>query len=369
MELFVFPPQAHPRIALAIVLVYGLWGVAALIVPLDWAPHAFMVWMPLIDFCIMTAFLAVSGGFSDPSWSSPVALDVFMLIPLLAAFSFNPLASAVTGILCSVTYIAGIGIGHMGNTPWDWASTHALFILVLASGSILLSNIQQRRVRLIGKLDLHRSRLLAMVMSAEERERNDLAEALHDGAVQNVLAARHEVEEAQSRCASEALARADVLLKEVASQLRSSIKVLHSEVLETRGLAHSLVELTEQLQLRTDLSIHVDCHLNSAGVADRLLYRAAREFLINIEKHAHAKHVWISLKLNSSEIVELQISDDGVGIQKERLEEKISAGHLGLESQRSRIEGAGGRLFITANASRGTTARVLLPVAPGQCSS
>src|ERR671932_570338 len=65
------------------------------------------------------------------------------------------------------------------------------------------------RTELVGRLAAERSRLLADTLEAEQRERRALAEALHDRALQNLLSARHDLQEAAEVAPHEALARAE----------------------------------------------------------------------------------------------------------------------------------------------------------------
>ncbi|MFF8831219.1 sensor histidine kinase [Streptomyces sp. NPDC015131] len=366
VNLYAFPPLQHPAASLAITAGYGAWSLVVLVMSWSTRTPAFKVWWPLVvDLAAITALIALSGNFSDPDWSSPLTEDAFFLLPLLAAFLLQPAITAVAGVCAACAYVAGVAIGHRGDNPyWHSSLLHAFLILVVAAGGVLLSHIQQSRVRLILTLAGHRSRLLAQVMSAEERERNELAEALHDGAVQTVLAARHEMEEGAGADPHPAFVRADRLLQEATGQLRSSIKVLHSEVLETSGLARALDALAQQTAARGGLAVDVECGIDSAGPADRLLYRAARELLSNVVKHAGATRATVTLDVVGPGTVRLVVADDGGGIVPEELYAKVRAGHIGLASQRICVESAGGTLSITPGAPRGTRVTVLLPALP-----
>lgn len=233
----------------------------------------------------------------------------------------------------------------------------------MTAAAVRISVLQKSRLQLIGMLVQQRTRLLNQVMSAEERERNELAETLHDGALQNVFAARHEMEGAVAMNAGTALANADELLCEVTAQLRCLVKDLHSEVLESSGLAGGLDVLAEQIASRSGLRVTVLCGFDSVGPADRLLYSAARELLTNVVKHAQARHAWVALTPVGLKSVELCVADDGVGINVADLDRKAAEGHIGLISQRMRVEGANGTFTVRPNHPHGTCVRITLPVA------
>ena len=85
--------------------------------------------------------------------------------------------------------------------------------------------------------------MIAEALSAGERERRALAEGLHDQAIQNLLSARHDLEEvAESGTldAHEALARADAAVEATIAELREAVFELHPYVLEQSGLEAAL---------------------------------------------------------------------------------------------------------------------------------
>ncbi len=366
VELVVFPPRQHALPSLLITAGYAAWSLALLADTWSQRLPLPAVWVPMVDLLALGTLLAVSGDFSDPQWSSPLVDDAFLVIPLLSAFQLRPRATAVVSAAAAVTFVAGVGIGHRGDDPyWNSTLVHALFIGVVGAGCVLLTRIQQSRVHTIGTLLRHRSWLLSRVMSAEERERSDLAEIIHDGALQNVLAARQDVEEAAAASPSEALDRATRALREATGQLRCSVTALHPEVLEHAGLAQALRGLARQLAHRTRIKVHIDRTVPSTTCADRLLYRVARELLGNAAKHARAQHVSLRLTSPDPRWIRLEIADDGIGMSPGTLDDQLSAGHIGLASHRTRIEGAGGRFTLRPNTPHGTVVEVLVPLTPG----
>jgi signal transduction histidine kinase len=57
----------------------------------------------------------------------------------------------------------------------------------------------------------------------------------------------------------------------------------------------------------------------------------------------------------------LEINDDGVGIDTERADRAVQAGHVGLAMVRRRVEDAGGEFSIATRPDGGTRSRVVLP--------
>lgn len=362
-DLAIFPPDGQHRMSVVLVVLYTSWTLALLCCALKAIEPSLQCLYPFCDLLFLTALMATSGDFSDPVWNSPVSGDAFLLIPVLASFQMRPALTAISGTLAAASYVAGTVIGHHSQPYWDFVLVHAMFILVVGAGCVLLSSVQRHRVRVIGELAEHRLWLLDRVMAAEEREQRKIAEVLHDGALQNVLAARHFVDEASwSSDGSHALSRADEALTTASRQLRCCVRTLHPEVLVSGGLVQALNQLTEQAAERGKFVGRVQISTSSTGAMDRPLYWLAREVLENVVKHAQAQNVSVQLSQYGSNSVKLAVCDDGVGISDERIARSLSNGHIGLVSHRARIESLGGVFTVQQNAMGGTTVEAVMPI-------
>ena len=102
----------------------------------------------------------------------------------------------------SVAAIVGGGVGVLTDPVFRRELSAMSIVTILTMLALLclcsytVSRVQQRRLASIAELTASRSLLLADVMTAEERERRRIAEALHDGALQTVLAAKQDLREA-----------------------------------------------------------------------------------------------------------------------------------------------------------------------------
>jgi signal transduction histidine kinase len=92
------------------------------------------------------------------------------------------------------------------------------------------------------------------------------------------------------------------------------------------------------------------------------LYRILQEALRNVERHAHARHVAVTLRRRGSAL-QLEIQDDGVGFDMKGQPAKgIQEGQLGLLSMRERATAVGGSLRMMSSVSAGTEVRFTLPL-------
>ena len=261
---------------------------------------------------------------------------------------------------------ASIATRHANDSePW-WVLILRVFLLaVVALGCVLLSRLQRHRVRAISRLAVDHRRLVDDFVDVERRERADLAEHLHDGALQYVLAARQDLEDVgDDPVATE---RVDHALSQAVQLLRSTLTQLHPAVVHEAGLLPALRDLTDDLTRRTHLQVRLvaDGWDNRTRTgADALLLGTARELVTNVVKHASATRVEIGLSLTGTgaePLARLEVADDGVGLGDADLAERLGAGHLGLTSRRIHVEAAGGSLRFLPVEPHGTRVEVSVP--------
>jgi two-component system NarL family sensor kinase len=340
--------------------VFSAWSLGMLVwVHLRPASTRLALLATVVDIALISVLAVLSGGaFSH-------ARLAFFLIPVAVAFRFRPSVTAAAAVASTLAYVvqavAHPARGVTGATRF--IATQAGFLAWVGLACAALSLLLARRTRLLAANADERSRLLADALDAEQRERQLLAEALHDEALQNLLSARHELAEAAEEVDHPALERADGAVAATVGQLRDAVFELHPYVLEQAGLQAALRSIAQQTAVRGGLELTLDLRYPDRNAHDALLFSAAREVLSNVVRHAHAKHLTVRLAQVEDEVA-LAVADDGQGFPVERLAESLANGHVGLASQRVRIEAAGGRLEVTSAAGEGTRVAIRLPAAP-----
>jgi two-component system, NarL family, sensor kinase len=310
-----------------------------------------------VDIAAITVLALLSGGaFSQ-------ARLAFFLVPVAVAFRFRPSLTAAAAVLTTAAYVIQAVVHPAANRPEAarFIATQAGFLAWVGLACALLSLLLARRTELVSRLAEERSRLLADALDAEQRERKLLAEALHDHALQNLLSARHELEEAGETSAHPALGRAYKALADTVGQLREAVFELHPYVLEEAGLNAALRSIAQQAAARGGLELRLDLRYDDGNADEPLLFSAARELLSNVVRYADATLVTVRLVETGGEI-QLVIEDDGRGFPPERLAERLADGHVGLASQRVRVEAAGGRMDVRSAPGEGTRVEIRLPV-------
>ncbi|MDT5327719.1 MAG: two-component system, NarL family, sensor kinase [Mycobacterium sp.] len=350
-------PGVYTAILGAYAVVAVLWAVAVFRGPVpSWGG-----WLSTgVDVLAVVSLCVVSGG------ATAALLPVFFLLPLSVAFGDRPVLTGVLGIGTAACYLGAWIIyskrdDHIGLP--DVVYLQFGFLLWLAAATTALCLVLTRRASRVRALLDVRRRLVAESMQADERTNRDLAEHLHDGPLQTLLAARLELDEVRERTPDPALDMVYAALNDTAAGLRSTVTALHPQVLAQLGLAPGVRELLRQSEIRGDFII--DAELEDVGrpASQALLYRAARELLANINKHAGATAVTIRLFRDNDRIV-LTVADDGAGFEPSIVEQRVAEGHIGLASLQARFDSMGGAMAIESKIGQGTVVTVTSPPEP-----
>jgi two-component system, NarL family, sensor kinase len=353
-------PGVYTAILGAYAVVAVLWAVAVFRGPVpSWGG-----WISTgVDMLAVVSLCVVSGG------ATAALLPVFFLLPLSVAFGDRPVLTGVLGISTAACYLGAWIVyskrdDHVGLPDVVYLQFGFLLWLAVATTALCLV-LTRRASRVRALLDVRR-RLVAESMQADERTNRDLAEHLHDGPLQTLLAARMELDEVRERIPDPALDMVYAALNETAAGLRSTVTALHPQVLAQLGLAPGVRELLRQAETRGDFI--VDAELEDVGrpASQALLYRAARELLANINKHADATEVTVRLFRVGDRIV-LTVADDGAGFEPSIVEQRVVEGHIGLASLQARFDSMGGAMAIESEIDQGTLVTVTSP--PEQAAS
>ena len=315
--------------------------------------------LPLVSIGVDIAAISLLAALSGGAFSH--ARLGFFIVPVTVAFRFRPAITALATVVATGAYVLQ-AVAHPAAGQPEAARfilTQAGFLLWVGLACVLLSDLLARRTEAVVQLAESRTRLLTDALSAEQRERKALAEALHDDAIQNLLSARHEIEEAGEAFAHPSLARADTALADTVSELRNAVFELHPYVLDEAGLEAALRSVAQQAAGRGGFDLQLDLHYAGRNAQDQLLFSAARELLANAAQHSEARRVTVQLAEEDGEVV-LVVEDDGRGFPPERLAERLADGHVGLASQRVRVEAAGGTMDVASRPREGTRVEIRL---------
>lgn len=259
-------------------------------------------------------------------------------------------SEATSGIHATMLAIAGLAL--------------VAVLLVFAGGLAL--NLSEHRLA-DRKLQL----LTQRIVSLQEEERSRVSRELHDGISQLLASIKFQFELASLELASgndqglDRLHKGTERLAGAIGEVRRISHDLHPSLLDTLGLPAAIAQLVAEFEQRSGLPIDYKNELGDTLLNDGMavaLFRILQEALTNIERHAQANTVAVSLD-GRARWVHLRVRDDGVGFSSRHFD--TLTGGIGLRNIRQRVEHFGGRFALRSQPGH-TELMVTLPLpAPG----
>jgi two-component system CheB/CheR fusion protein len=229
-----------------------------------------------------------------------------------------------------------------------------------------LNELLEERVR---KRTEELERLARELALAEVRERQTIARDLHDGLGQELNAASIKLDALRGREATTrlhpALDEIAQLLEGVVREMRSLTAQLNPPVLEQLGLVAAIEWLSEEMRKTYHLEVLLEDDMQTKpldSVAASIMFRAVRELLINVTRHANVKIARV-VTSSADGYLTVNVTDHGVGFASPGKDSSSLPG-LGLAAMRERIAHIGGTFVIKSERNRGTTATIQVPMGP-----
>ena len=311
-----------------------------------------------------------------------IALFLYPIASYGAYFAFNGWASTAL----SFFYVLLV-IWRTGQADPQWvvnpvASSNVLVFTFLTLFVPLIAYIirrddenRRRTEKLLSELEVAHIKLQAYTEQVAElaaaEERNRLARDIHDSLGHYLAAVNIQLEKAllyQQRSPEEttqAIRDAKQAAADALRDVRRSVRALRDSD-ERFSLTASLEKLVHDVNgdsFKINLAISGDeaAYPRSTLTA---LYRAAQEGLTNIQKHAHAKQVDLTIDLGEQE-AHLVLQDDGQGFDPKILHQPKSLPQLGfgLRGIQERLDLVRGQLTLQSKPRKGTVLAVVVPKA------
>ncbi len=290
-------------------------------------------------------------------------------------------------ILCSPIYNKNMKAGMLyleNNFIQGTFSEERLKILnilisqavVSIENAMLFKTLDREKIQkeaAVGEIKLQKrliENMSSQIVMLEERERKALADDLHDSASQllsicllNLQQLKRELSQKQQH----ELESTHRLLKKALQEIRSITFQLSPKVLHEFGLTAAIDWLAEDLYVQTSLEctffnkLTTDIDLNET--VNVTIYRAVRELLINIVKHAETMRAQITLS-DENQMLRLTVEDGGRGfaLDSQQFSKDIQHNGYGLWRIKEKIHALNGSVSIGSHLGKGTRVTIRVPI-------
>jgi signal transduction histidine kinase len=276
--------------------------------------------------------------------------------------------------------LSAAAVGRNETARIDVPSGRDEVAQLAAAFSKVLDDLRQERTELLTLSSELERRVAARTREVERlaeesryaaivRERLQIARDLHDTLAHSMMAMLSEVRLLRKlqvhdpNSLADELARAEEVAHAGLNEARSAIAQMRSHSVRDTGLGPALSKAVERFKDRTGLSVELTIDGDAARFGDEradVIFRMTEEALRNIERHARATRVRISLQAADRSHLTLMIEDDGIGFDP-----AVSRpGHFGLVGLREQAQLIGADVAIESAPDRGAKVRVALRMTP-----
>ena len=201
-----------------------------------------------------------------------------------------------------------------------------------------------------------------------EEERKDIAREIHDDFGQMLSALKIDVSWLSKKLKTNQSTlqhKVDSMLKLLDSAITSVYNIatkLRPPLLDDLGLITALEWLTEDFHKRTGIKYQIRAEPKTMNLEQDVataLFRIYQEAIANVMRHAKATNLKVSLKQSTGKI-ELVVQDNGKGISENDTPTPKSYGLIGIQE---RVYNLGGQFTVRGIKGKGTTLKVIIPLA------
>ena len=225
---------------------------------------------------------------------------------------------------------------------------------------------RQRLEELVHKRTKELSNLSTYLQSVAEQEKAELAHNLHDELGGLLTAVKMDIAWLRGRASArepESLAKLNEIadgIDEAMNVKRRVVENLRPALLDHFGLPTALQAHFDETCAKAGLNCRASIPTDIEDIPEPVaiaLFRVGQEALTNIIRHARAKNVELTFKVDEDNYC-IEITDDGVGIDGAKVTRAASQGLAGM---RHRISTLNGQFKIGTYGPRGTQVVVVVP--------
>ena len=205
--------------------------------------------------------------------------------------------------------------------------------------------------------------IIRAIIDTQEKERQRLAQDLHDGLSQQLSGIKFYVsstaEITKNKMQKAILQKSSKAMGNVIADMRNICFNLMPGTLADFGLIKAVKEFCNYspYNRKVNFFIKQDSKLPEFSPELKIdLYRVIQEFITNAINHGKANKIIIALRC-SRQVLSLRLVDNGAGFNVAN-----SGKGMGLQNARSRVKSHNGKITITSIINKGTRYLITIPV-------
>lgn len=332
---------------------------------LHWVHAGFFV----VEIVLITLFVHLMGG------SEWIGIVFYLFTVIYANFFLPKLQGYLVTALVILLYTLVVLLEYAGviphrflfpihDAPYRSLSYNLTTILAGAVGiySVLaytvrsFTSIYARKNRALAKRESELAELSQRLLSAHEEERRRIARELHDNLSQSLAAVKLHLAALKDEISPDKAKEVLGIIDQAVTETRTLAYSLRPPLLDDLGLLPSLRRLAEMVEAASGLEMHLNLEEGERlpRPVESLLFYVAQEAIRNVQKHAQAKHVVVTLHRELGKVI-LAVKDDGIGFRPQDPQ------GLGLRGIKERVDVTGGRMEVTSSPGCGALVSAEVP--------
>lgn len=273
----------------------------------------------------------------------------------------------VGGFLLSQATLGALGVATAAAyREIEFFVAAFLIPLLFARLSLLGAKAQQELATQIQKQQQALLDATEKVFEDRERERNAIAEEIHDSSLQFLVGAAyasgnslHYLDDGNLEEARLAIASSKDAIEDAIADLRLSLTDLRKSSIEQGGLMETIERFADQMRILWTADIRIEGRTEQEPPIPVSLaaFQILQEGLTNALKHSESRSVVVRVSEHDG-MVHIQVEDEGPGFD---VSAEPSPQHMGLRLMRERADRVGGRLELHSTPGVGTRLEAVLP--------
>jgi signal transduction histidine kinase len=225
------------------------------------------------------------------------------------------------------------------------------------------------QVEALDQLNLALQETGRRVMMEREAERKALARELHDQIIQDLLSYNYRLEETESRISGEEQ-RQEIIqirdgIRQVVGSLRQVCSDLRPPTIDNHGLPAAIRSLVSQWTKQTGIPVELDIDQELGRLPEPIelsVFRIVQEGLRNVQNHASATQVFLSLQRTPKASLRVWLADNGRGLTGPvDLAALAEESHFGLVGISERVSLMNGTIDFNTSPEGGLELEIEIP--------